>query len=458
MGPTPLTPLTEEPFSDRLERARADSRRLKIVLGVVPLVVMAMITGVGSVALVVASWWSSTPMPMAVIACLGLTCIALLGCLAIARDHLSLAPQLGALLWVSANVFMIGVGEPAVAVPMTLLALCVGAVIGTLTAPGGSWRWGPITAVAWLVAVCQVDLGQAERLNLAIFPELLLVGMTVLLSRVTAQLAANEAASIASLEDLIGANRRLTERRQEADRANAAKSEFMASMSHELRTPLNAIIGYSELILDAPEELDVEDVDRIATSGRHLLSLVNDVLDMSKIEAGSVELRDEPFHLLGMFAELRDVALELARVHENSVDWSVPASVPQGVIGDAVRLRQIVLNLLGNALKFTHRGKVSLDVSFGDGQLFIAVSDTGPGIRDDMLEQLFVPFSQGKSAGMRHGGTGLGLSISRRLARAMGGDIGVESTLGVGSRFTVAVPLVVAVSPDRQAQADAALG
>ncbi|WP_109486687.1 ATP-binding protein [Occallatibacter savannae] len=234
-----------------------------------------------------------------------------------------------------------------------------------------------------------------------------------------------------------------------AEAANAAKSGFLANMSHELRTPLNAILGYSEMLEEDARATGntsaVTDLQRILFAGRHLLDLVNDVLDISKIEAGALQLHLETVHSHDMTKELVATVDPLARRNGNRLEFRVDDG---GFIRvDVMRFRQSLLNLLSNACKFTSNGKISLTVSRavegGKEMLRWDVTDTGIGISDEDMKRLFQPFSQvDSSSTRRHGGTGLGLAISKRLCSMMGGTITLASTIGVGSTFTVQMPLV----------------
>ncbi len=240
--------------------------------------------------------------------------------------------------------------------------------------------------------------------------------------------------------------------------ANRAKSEFIAMMSHELRTPLNAVIGYAELMREDLEdqglERQCEDVRRIERAGHHLLRLISDILDHAKIDANKMNTALEPTSVAEALNEVATILAPAAREQGNRVVVSVAPDVAH-VLADPMRLQQCLLNLAGNAVKFTHRGEVRLAATrqlVGDRDMvLIEVADTGIGIEQEALARLFSPFVQADAAIAQHyGGTGLGLSITRKLARAMGGDVAVSSELGRGSRFTLSLPGAQA-APLRQA-------
>lgn len=242
--------------------------------------------------------------------------------------------------------------------------------------------------------------------------------------------------------------------------ASRAKSQFLASMSHELRTPLNAIIGYAEMLKEDAEAerraKDVADLDRIRNSGVHLLDLINDVLDLSKIEAGRMEARLEPTKAGPLLREALDYVRSIAVDNRTSLDLVLDPSL-RAFETDPVKLRQCVINLASNACKFTHNGRVLVTARLeGEGQarqLRIDVADTGVGIAETSVERLFEPFTQLHDDNrLRHAGTGLGLALTRRLARLLGGDVTMVSALGKGSTFTlrVAAPEVAAKDESQQ--------
>ena len=236
-----------------------------------------------------------------------------------------------------------------------------------------------------------------------------------------------------------------------SDQANRAKSEFLANMSHEIRTPLNAIIGLGYLLEQtALSEDQRQFLSKIQFAGRALLGVINNVLDLSKVEAGEMTLEIERFDLPELFRELGQMLSPLAQAKGIQLGLRTAPELPLVVQGDALRLRQVLMNLINNSIKFTAAGAVNVDVSCTKQgaqviRLRCEVSDTGIGIEPAALERLFTPFTQADaSTTRRFGGTGLGLSIARRLVELMGGEIGVTSTVAVGSTFWIELPLRVA--------------
>jgi len=241
--------------------------------------------------------------------------------------------------------------------------------------------------------------------------------------------------------------------RKEAEAADRAKSEFLAIVSHELRTPINAIIGFSKMLFSTTLTLDQrEQVEMINSSGLALEKIIADILNLSKIDSGKIDIEHAPFSLRTCVQDMCAFFAPKARSLALALDSKVDPGVPEIVNSDESRIRQILTNLIGNALKFTERGGVSLEVSCARGEplepgsprrvarLFFAVKDSGIGIPPEKLDHLFLPFSQvDTSSTRRRGGTGLGLIISKRLCELMGGTISVESRVGEGSTFRFSI-------------------
>jgi PAS domain S-box-containing protein len=248
-----------------------------------------------------------------------------------------------------------------------------------------------------------------------------------------------------------------------AEAANQAKSAFLANMSHELRTPLNAIIGYSEMLQEEAEEQEntqyISDLQKIGIAGQHLLNLINDILDLSKIEAGKMQLTIKTFELAAVIQEVVYTVQPMARKNNNTLTLLVPPDLGT-MISDPAKVRQNLLNLLSNASKFTEDGHIILEVTRNKvekscdretpapDQITFRIEDTGIGLTAEQAAKLFQPFTQADSSTTRRfGGTGLGLTITRHFSRMMGGDVTVESEPGKGSIFTMTLPVEIGPTP-----------
>ena len=264
--------------------------------------------------------------------------------------------------------------------------------------------------------------------------------------------------SLVSCEDITEQKRMqeaLLRERNEAQAADRAKSEFLANMSHEIRTPMNAVIGLTDLLLD--EDLTAtqrEYLETIRSSGDSLLSIINNILDLSKIEAGMIELECRPLPLAACLEESISQVAAIASEKGLELAYRMAEETPRAILGDPTRLKQILVNLLSNAVKFTERGEVKAYVSAvpkkdgedGEHEIHFAITDTGIGIPADRMSRLFVSFSQiDASTTRRYGGTGLGLAISKRLVDQMGGKIWAESVPGRGSTFNITIPAKASV-------------
>ncbi len=251
------------------------------------------------------------------------------------------------------------------------------------------------------------------------------------------------------LEDVVEARTfELSESKARAEAANMAKSVFLTNMSHELRTPLNAIIGYSEIIAEESEVVEMEDyfledATRIGAAGKHLLGLINSLLDLSKIESDQLDFFFTSINIDQLLEEIEAISRPVIERNNNMLLIDIKER-PEKFVSDEARVRQILLNLIGNAAKFTTEGLITLEISIGHERIYLAVTDTGIGIKPDFIPSIFDQFSQADvSRTRKYGGSGLGLAITKQLCNLLGGDIKVTSEVGVGSTFKVELPLGV---------------
>src|SRR5882672_4000220 len=349
---------------------------------------------------------------------------------------------------------------------LVVLAGIIASSLTTLAADPLSLR-GFLAGITLPVFASLATSERSHDLAAAIVVALFTLGMAIVARRahitlvdhlrVSARLAVSEEA--AKLAEGV-----MREARDLAERVARARSAFLANMSHEIRTPMNAVLGFVELILDT--ELTTEQrraLELVRSSSEALLMILNDILDYSKIEAEHLELESIPFDVSKVVHATASLLAVRARERHLELLADVAPEVPRAVRGDPTRLRQVLMNLIGNAIKFTEQGEVVVSVSAaaqdGTAQLRFAVRDTGIGIAPEHVQSVFKEFTQADSTmTRRYGGTGLGLAISQRLVKLMGGDIAVTSEVGRGSQFSFTLTLPVETAPAARSTGLAALG
>ncbi|TWT44024.1 Signal transduction histidine-protein kinase BarA [Phycisphaerae bacterium RAS1] len=321
--------------------------------------------------------------------------------------------------------------------------------------PWGTWisAWAPLRDKGGRVeAAVGVDYPAAQWLDAIARARFAMIGVLAAMEAVALGLVSFFAVLRAEVRLAERARLDMQQSKVAAETANQAKTQFLASMSHELRTPLNAIIGYAELLQEEAEELGAAtitaDLKKIHGAGKHLLGLINEVLDLSKIEAGKMQLHLEPFDVRLLIDNVVSTVVPLIRQKGNRLDLDCPADVGT-MHSDATKLRQSLFNLISNAAKFTRDGTVRLEVErrvseSGIDWMSFRVIDTGIGMTAEQQGRLFEAYAQAASStASRYGGTGLGLAITRRFCRLMGGDVIVRSELGKGSTFEISLPALV---------------
>ena len=385
------------------------------------------------------------------------------------RERSLLAAHLALVGWLAATVSVGLTADTNTALGLTPVALAVAIGLSTVFDARGVLRWTLLCAATWAALVITrrwlhpLELPRQDlRLLLIVIPSasLLIVGLAARAAVRGRELARSAArtARLALAErqaELMQSNVELTRRSGEtvaaqsaadaAAAASKAKSAFLAHMSHELRTPLSAILGYVELVRDEASERGmsqiVADAGRMETAGQHLLQLIGDILDLSKIEAGQMRLEPLRFDLAQTLRELIETMAPAVQRRSNTLVVEILLGPDRTIIGDPVCTRQIVFNLLANAAKFTEHGEINLSVHREDPWIELRVSDTGIGMTAEQIGRVFEPFEQADNGtARRYGGTGLGLTITLGLIKLMGGALTVDSASGVGTAFVLRIP------------------
>ncbi len=414
-------------------------RRRVLPWGLYPGVTLFAVGAMGLVGYGVATGQWRSGLVMLYLAC----AVGLGGAMALLRaGRLGMAARVSLAVWGLQALVTGWVGDPAPALSMGAASFALSVGLASLLDPSWVRRWAAVQAVGWVALVGGRNaLGDGAVVGEALGPTLVIPAVLLLLLGQVMWVVARYR------DEAIGAAVTSRADTAAAEAATHAKSAFLATMSHELRTPLTAVLGYTELVRESLADGDTadagDDLQRIERAGRHLLELVNNVLDLSKIEAGELELESIPFSVDDVMAAVVDAVEPLFEGQGNQL--SVRGTHGLRAVGDPLRLRQVLLNLVGNANKFTDHGQVAVSVGTTGDVLRLEVQDTGTGMTAEQLEQVFLPFKQADdSTTRRYGGTGLGLAISQLLVDAMGGDIDVRSEVGKGTSFVVRVPLLAA--------------